>query len=165
MEREALSGLPGDSSNITTMTDLTGADDTGGGDASPAPSEETLAKARDAVDALGEEIRALKEGGAQNSDAEVSGRVAKLLEIKAELRSLEDAAEASTPEAIEAAIRTETELREMAVEEARRSLAESPIYALPERYVRFKCPDRPTAKALAKAFAQEDLLALTFELA
>ena len=37
--------------------------------------------------------------------------------------------------------------------------------ALPERYVRFKCPDRPTAKALAKAFAQEDLLALTFELA
>jgi hypothetical protein len=95
----------------------------------------------------------------------VSGRVAKLLEIKAELRSLEDAAEASTPEAIEAAIRTETELREMAVEEARRSLAESPIYALPERYVRFKCPDRPTAKALAKAFAQEDLLALTFELA
>ncbi len=168
MEREALSGLPGDSSNITTMTDLTGADDTGGGDASPgadAPSEETLAKARDAVDALGEEIRALKEGGAQNSDAEVSGCVAKLLEIKAELRSLEDAAEASTPEAIEAAIRTETELREMAVEEARRSLAESPIYALPERYVRFKCPDRPTAKALAKAFAQEDLLALTFELA
>ena len=47
------------------------------------------------------------------------------------------------------------------MEEARRSLAESPIYALPERYVRFKCPDRPTAKALAKAFAQEDLLALT----
>ena len=90
-------------------------------------------------------------------------RVAKLLELKAELRALEDAAEAATPEAIEASIRDEREARERAAEEARRSLAESPIYALPERYLRFKCPDRPTAKALAKALAQEDLLALALE--
>ena len=112
------------------------------------------------MDALGEEIRALKDGGAQNSDPEVARRVANLLELKAELRALEDAAEASTPDAIEASIRDEREARERAVEEARRSLAESPIYALPERYLGFKCPDRPTAKALAKALAQEDLLAL-----
>ena len=115
------------------------------------------------MDALGEEIRALRDGGAQNSDSEVARRVANLLELKAELRALEDAAEASTPDAIEAAIRDEREARERAVEEARRSLAESPIYALPERYLRFKCPDRPTAKALAKALAQEDLLALALE--
>lgn len=167
MERDELSGLSGLSgSDPSTMTDPPSDSDSNGDASSPAaaaPSEETLATARDAVDALGEEIRALKDGGAQNSDPEVARRVAKLLELKAELRALEDAAEASTPDAIEAAIRDEREARERAVEEARRSLAESPIYALPERYLRFKCPDRPTAKALAKALAQEDLLALALE--
>jgi hypothetical protein len=167
MERDELSGLSGLSgSDPSTMTDPPSDSDSNGDALSPAaaaPSEETLATARDAVDALGEEIRALKDGGAQNSDPEVARRVAKLLELKAELRALEDAAEASTPDAIEAAIRDEREARERAVEEARRSLAESPIYALPERYLRFKCPDRPTAKALAKALAQEDLLALALE--
>ena len=167
MERDELSGLSGLSgSDPSTMTDPPSDSDSNGDASSPAaaaPSEETLATARDAVDALGEEIRALKDGGAQNSDPEVARRVAKLLELKAELRALEDAAEASTPDAIEAAIRDEREARERSVEEARRSLAESPIYALPERYLRFKCPDRPTAKALAKALAQEDLLALALE--
>lgn len=167
MERDRLDGLSGLSgSDPSTMTDPPSDSDSNGDASSPAaaaPSDETLATARDAVDALGEEIRALKDGGAQNSDPEVARRVANLLELKAELRALEDAAEASTPDAIEAAIRDEREAREMAVEEARRSLAESPIYALPERYLRFKCPDRPTAKALAKALAQEDLLALALE--
>ena len=167
MERDRLDGLSGLSgSDPSTMTDSPSDSDSNGDASSPAaaaPSEETLATARDAVDALGEEIRALKDGGAQNSDPEVARRVAKLLELKAELRALEDAAEALTPDAIEAAIRDEREARERAVEEARRSLAESPIYALPERYLRFKCPDRPTAKALAKALAQEDLLALALE--
>ena len=164
MERDELDGLSG--SDPSTMTDPP-SDSDSNGDASlsgaAAPSEETLAAARDAVDALGEEIRSLKDGGAVNSDPEVSRRVAKLLELKAELRALEDAAKTSTPDAIEAAIREEREARERAVEEARRSLAESPIYALPERYLRFKCPDRPTAKALAKALAREDLLALALE--
>lgn len=167
MERDRLDGLSGLSgSDPSTMTDPPSDSDSNGDASSPAaaaPSDETLATARDAVDALGEEIRALKDGGAQNSDSEVARRVANLLELKAELRALEDAAEASTPDAIEAAIRDEREARERAVEEARRSLAESPIYALPERYLRFKCPDRPTAKALAKALAQEDLLALALE--
>ena len=167
MERDRLDGLSGLSgSDPSTMTDPPSDSDSNGDASSPAaaaPSDETLATARDAVDALGEEIRALKDGGAQNSDSEVARRVANLLELKAELRALEDAAEASTPDAIEAAIRDEREARERAVEEARRSLGESPIYALPERYLRFKCPDRPTAKALAKALAQEDLLALALE--
>lgn len=167
MECDRLDGLSGLSgSDPSTMTDPPSDSDSNGDASSPAaaaPSDETLATARDAVDALGEEIRALKDGGAQNSDPEVARRVANLLELKAELRALEDAAEASTPDAIEAAIRDEREARERAVEEARRSLAESPIYALPERYLRFKCPDRPTAKALAKALAQEDLLALALE--
>ena len=167
MERDRLDGLSGLSgSDPSTMTDPPSDSDSNGDASSPAaaaPSDETLATARDAVDALGEEIRALKDGGAQNSDSEVARRVANLLELKAELRALEDAAEASTPDAIEAAIRDEREARERAVEEARRSLAESPIYALPERYLRFKCPDRPTAKALAKALAQEDLLVLALE--
>ena len=167
MERDRLDGLSGLSgSDPSTMTDPPSDSDSNGDASSPAaaaPSDETLATARDAVDALGEEIRALKDGGAQNSDSEVARRVANLLELKAELRALEDAAEASTPDAIEAAIRDEREARERAVEEARRSLAESPIYALPERYLRFKCPDRPTAKALAKALAQADLLALALE--
>jgi hypothetical protein len=48
-------------------------------------------------------------------------------------------------------------------EEARRSLIELPIHGLPERYMRFKCPDRPTAKALAKALAKEDLAPLLLE--
>ena len=167
MERDRLDGLSGLSgSDPSTMTDPPSDSDSNGDASSPAaaaPSDETLATARDAVDALGEEIRALKDGGAQNSDPEVARRVAKLLELKAELRALEDAAEAATPEAIEASIRDEREARERAAEEARQSLAESPIYALPERYLRFKCPDRPTAKALAKALAQEDLLALALE--
>jgi len=167
MERDRLDGLSGLSgSDPSTMTDPPSDSDSNGDASSPAaaaPSDETLATARDAVDALGEEIRALKDGGAQNSDSEVARRVANLLELKAELRALEDAAEASTPDAIEAAIRDEREARERAVEEARRSLAESPIYALPERYLRFKCPDRPTAKALAKALAQADALAPALE--
>ena len=48
-------------------------------------------------------------------------------------------------------------------EAARRSLVELPIHGLPERYMRFKCPDRPTAKALSKAIAKEDLAPLLLE--
>ena len=124
MERDRLDGLSGLSgSDPSTMTDPPSDSDSNGDASSPAaaaPSDETLATARDAVDALGEEIRALKDGGAQNSDSEVARRVANLLELKAELRALEDAAEASTPDAIEAAIRDEREARERARQRPRR---------------------------------------------
>ena len=42
-------------------------------------------------------------------------------------------------------------------EEAKRTIQELPIHNLPERYLRFKCTDRPTAKALAKAISNEKL--------
>ena len=89
------------------------------------------------------------------------------MSLKSSLHAMEAAAEAAEAaaapgagEAAEAAAAAETERIE---EEARRSLAELPIHTLAERYMRFKCPDRPTAKALSKAMAAENLQALLVE--
>jgi hypothetical protein len=89
--------------------------------------------------------------------------VATLLERKALLAALDAAVSAATPEAKEAALKAEREALERAEEEARRTIAELPIHALPERYLRFACADRPTAKTLAKALAEEPVMALVDE--
>ena len=125
-----------------------------------APSEETLAEARAAVEAAASAVRALKDAGATNADPEVREGVSALLAAKEEAARLEAAAEAATPEAVEAAAEAATESAAKTAEEARRMLAECPIHALPERYLRFACADRPTAKALAKAIAAEDVVPL-----
>ena len=125
-----------------------------------APSEESLAEARAAVDAAASAVRALKDAGATNDDPEVREGVSALLAAKEEAARLEAAAEAATPEAVEAATEAAAESAAKTAEEARRMLAECPIHALPERYLRFACADRPTAKALAKAIAGEDVVPL-----
>lgn len=125
-----------------------------------APSEESLAEARAAVDAAASAVRALKDAGATNADPEVREGVSALLAAKEEAARLEAAAEAATPEAVEAATEAAAESAAKTAEEARRMLAECPIHALPERYLRFACADRPTAKALAKAIAAEDVVPL-----
>ena len=125
-----------------------------------APSEEALAEARAAVDAAASAVRALKDAGATNADPEVREGVSALLAAKEEAARLEAAAEAATPEAVEAATEAAEEAAAKTAEEARRTLAECPIHALPERYLRFTCADRPTAKALAKAIATEDVVPL-----
>ena len=89
--------------------------------------------------------------------------VATLLERKARLAALDAAVSAATPEAKEAALKAEREALERAEEEARRTIAELPIHALPERYLRFACADRPTAKTLAKALAEEPVMALLLD--
>ena len=105
-------------------------------------------------------MRALKDAGATNADPEVREGVSALLAAKEEAARLEAAAEAATPEAVEAATEAAEEAAAKTAEEARRTLAECPIHALPERYLRFTCADRPTAKALAKAIATEDVVPL-----
>ena len=125
-----------------------------------APSEESLAEARAAVDAAASAVRALKDAGATNADPEVREGVSALLAAKEDAARLEAAAEAATPEAVEAATEAAAESAAKTAEEARRMLAECPIHALPERYLRFACADRPTAKALAKAIAAEDVVPL-----
>ena len=125
-----------------------------------APSEESLAEARAAVDAAASAVRALKDAGATNADPEVREGVSALLAAKEDAARLDAAAEAATPEAVEAATEAAAESAAKTAVEARRMLAECPIHALPERYLRFACADRPTAKALAKAIAAEDVVPL-----
>ena len=125
-----------------------------------APSPEALASAETAVDEMAARVRAMKDGGATNADETVREAVAALLARKAHLSSLRDAAEAATPEAAAAAAAEAEANAERWTEEAKRTIQELPIHNLPERYLRFQCADRPTAKALAKAIATEKLYPL-----
>jgi hypothetical protein len=132
-------------------------------EAEAAPTAEELAAAEAAVAAAAGAVRALKDAGATNADAAVMTGVAELMSLKSSLEAMKAAAAATAPGAVEAAEAAAVAEVERIEEEARRSLAELPIHGLPERYMRFKCPDRPTAKALSKAMAAEDLLALLLE--
>ena len=125
-----------------------------------APSPEALASAETAVDEMAARVRAMKDGGATNADETVREAVAALLARKAHLSSLRDAAEAAAPEAAAAAAAEAEANAERWTEEAKRTIQELPIHNLPERYLRFQCADRPTAKALAKAIADEKLYPL-----
>ena len=131
----------------------------GDAEAEPAPSESEIAAARDAVSAAADRVREMKDSGKSNADDDVKAGVRCLLEAKAKLGAMEAAAE-KTNEAAE--VDLEADLKRIE-EAARRSLVELPIHGLPERYMRFKCPDRPTAKALSKAIAKEDLAPLLLE--
>ena len=137
------------------------------------PPVEAIAEAEAAIAVAAERVRALKDSGATNADDAVKASVQTLLELKTSLVTLQDAAAAAAaPEdasnTIDAAVKGAEDIDADAVdvesntariaEEARKSLAELPIHGLPERFIRFKCPDRPTAKSLAKAFADADLV-------
>ena len=136
----------------------------GDADAEPAPSESEIAAARDAVSAAADRVRELKDSGKSNADDDVKAGVRCLLDAKAKLEAMETAAEKTSPTAANGAEEVDVELDLERIEEAaRRSLVELPIHGLPERYMRFKCPDRPTAKALSKAIAKEDLARLLLE--
>ena len=74
--------------------------------------------------------------------------------------ALRDAAEAATPAAAAAAAAEAEANTERWTREAKRTIQELPIHNLPERYLRFQCADRPTAKALAKAISNEKLYPL-----
>lgn len=125
------------------------------------PTVEELEAAREAVATAADEVRALKDAGGTNADDDVQAGVAVLLRLKSTLETMEEEAAAAVGDGLgEAGAEAADEEIERIEEEARRSLAELPIHGLPERYVRFKCPDRATAKALAKAIAEENLLAL-----
>ena len=124
------------------------------------PSSEALASAETAVDEMAARVRAMKDGGATNADEAVREAVASLLALKANLQALRDAAEAATPEVAAAAAAEAEANTERWTEEAKRTIQELPIHNLPERYLRFKCTDRPTAKALAKAISNEKLYPL-----
>jgi hypothetical protein len=126
----------------------------------PAPSPEALASAETAVDEMAARVRAMKDGGLTNADETVREAVTKLLALKAHLVSLRDAAEAASPAAVAAAAAEAEANAERWTEEAKRTIQELPIHNLPERYLRFQCADRPTAKALAKAIADEKLYPL-----
>jgi len=126
----------------------------------PAPSPEALASAETAVDEMAARVRAMKDGGLTNADETVREAVAELLARKAHLVSLRDAAEAASPAAVAAAAAEAEANAERWTEEAKRTIQELPIHNLPERYLRFQCADRPTAKALAKAIADEKLYPL-----
>ena len=135
----------------------------GDAEAEPAPSESEIAAARDAVSAAAVRVREMKDSGKSNADDDVKAGVRCLLEAKAKLGAMEAAAEKTSAAANEAAeVDLEADLKRIE-EAARRSLVELPIHGLPERYMRFKCPDRPTAKALSKAIAKEDLAPLLLE--
>ena len=124
------------------------------------PGAEALASAETAVDEMAGRVRAMKDGGATNADETVREAVAALLALKADLQALRDAAEAATP-AVVAAAAAEAEANiERWTQEAKRTIQELPIHNLPERYLRFQCADRPTAKALAKAISNEKLYPL-----
>jgi hypothetical protein len=135
----------------------------GDAETEPAPSESEIAAARDAVSAAADRVREMKDSGKSNADDDVKAGVRCLLEAKAKLGAMEAAAEKTSAAANEAAeVDLEADLKRIE-EAARRSLVELPIHGLPERYMRFKCPDRPTAKALSKAIAKEDLAPLLLE--
>ena len=124
------------------------------------PGAEALASAETAVDEMAGRVRAMKDGGATNADETVREAVAALLALKADLQALRDAAEAATPAAAAAAAAEAEANTERWTQEAKRTIQELPIHNLPERYLRFQCADRPTAKALAKAISNEKLYPL-----
>ena len=124
------------------------------------PGAEALASAETAVDEMAGRVRAMKDGGATNADEAVREAVAALLALKADLQALRDAAEAATPAAAAAAAAEAEANTERWTQEAKRTIQELPIHNLPERYLRFQCADRPTAKALAKAISNEKLYPL-----
>ena len=124
------------------------------------PGAEALASAETAVDEMAGRVRAMKDGGATNADETVREAVAALLALKADLQALRDAAEAATPAAAAAAAAEAEANIERWTQEAKRTIQELPIHNLPERYLRFQCADRPTAKALAKAISNEKLYPL-----
>ena len=124
------------------------------------PGAEALASAETAVDEMAGRVRAMKDGGATNADETVREAVASLLVLKADLQALRDAAEAATPAAAAAAAAEAEANTERWTQEAKRTIQELPIHNLPERYLRFQCADRPTAKALAKAISNEKLYPL-----
>jgi hypothetical protein len=112
------------------------------------------------VESTAERVRSMKDAGAANADANVREAVAKLLALKNEARELSAALAAATPEAQkEAEAKAEADVKRWTAE-AKRTIQELPIHNLPERYLRFRCADRPTAKALAKAVANEKVYAL-----
>ena len=124
------------------------------------PGAEALASAETAVEEMAGRVRAMKDGGATNADETVRDAVAELLALKANLQALRDAAEAATPAAAAAAAAEAEANTERWTQEAKRTIQELPIHNLPERYLRFQCADRPTAKALAKAISNEKLYPL-----
>ena len=124
------------------------------------PGAEALASAETAVEEMAGRVRAMKDGGATNADETVRDAVAELLALKANLQALRDAAEAATPAAAAAAAAEAEANTERWTREAKRTIQELPIHNLPERYLRFQCADRPTAKALAKAISNEKLYPL-----
>ena len=128
------------------------------------PSPEQLAAAETSVNELADSIRSMKDAGATNTDDAVRQAVTELLNLKQELQRLKDAEQESTPEAV--AKKEEEERLDLVriTEEARRTIAELPIHNLPERYLRFHCADRPTAKSLAKAIANEKVYPLVEDL-
>ena len=124
------------------------------------PGAEALASAETAVEEMAGRVRAMKDGGATNADETVRDAVAELLALKANLQALRDAAKAATPAAAAAAAAEAEANTERWTREAKRTIQELPIHNLPERYLRFQCADRPTAKALAKAISNEKLYPL-----
>ena len=124
------------------------------------PGAEVLASAETAVEEMAGRVRAMKDGGATNADETVRDAVAELLALKANLQALRDAAKAATPAAAAAAAAEAEANTERWTREAKRTIQELPIHNLPERYLRFQCADRPTAKALAKAISNEKLYPL-----
>ena len=128
-----------------------------------APTADELAAAEAAVTEAADVVRMLKDAGATNADDAVVAGVAELLSLKSSLAVMEATTAACAPAAMEAAEAAAEAEVERIEEDARRSLAELQIHYLPERYMRFKCPDRATAKTLAKAIAAEDLLAIAAE--
>ena len=126
-------------------------------------SPEALAEAEAAVAEAARRVRALKDGGASNADDAVKATVAVLLDLKLSLANLRRASSSSTmnADAVDAAADVAASDADTTAETERlalRSLSELPIYALPERIVRFKCRDRAVAKSLAKAFANDECL-------
>ena len=154
---------------VTINPASTSVDDERGDALVQPPSVEVVAEAEAAVASAAERVRALKDAGATNADDAVKAGVQRLLELKASLVTLQAAAataagatgdaNAIDADAIEDADDENIQANAARIaDDARKSLAELPIHALPERFIRFKCPDRSTAKSLAKAFADADLV-------
>lgn len=115
----------------------------------------SLALAETAVAETADVIRAMKDAGATNATDEVRRAVAELLALKQILQLLKETEAASTPDAVSLAEKESESTTARWQSEARRSIQELPIHNLPERYLRFTCEDRPTAKTLAKEIANE----------
>ena len=115
----------------------------------------SLASAETAVAETADVIRAMKDAGATNATDEVRRAVAELLALKQILQLLKETEAASTSDAVSLAEKESESTTARWQSEARRSIQELPIHNLPERYLRFTCEDRPTAKTLAKEIANE----------